>query len=218
MKSVLTAERLRQLLEYFPETGAFRWRVKRGPAIPGKEAGSMQAGGYVTIRVERSTYKAHRLAWLHVYGRHPAGTINHRNGDPADNRIENLEEIPFAKNMWYRTTRNQHAYKGVYKYSSKFCALIKVNGKRIFLGSFPTAKEAGAAYMGGARVAFGRFARANPPRRKRRPSRATTSRRNRPTVPTAACSEGVAPCTVRPLPPVAAEPNSPEPIPLPRLR
>ena len=40
LKRQLTAERLRELLDYAPETGLFYWRVRSGRASAGSEAGT----------------------------------------------------------------------------------------------------------------------------------------------------------------------------------
>ena len=86
----LTAERLRQLLDYSPETGLFYWRVKRGSVAAGTEAGTWHGNGYRKIHIDGVPHLAHRLAWLYVHGEHPTGEIDHRNGNPADNRISKL--------------------------------------------------------------------------------------------------------------------------------
>jgi hypothetical protein len=49
---LITAERLRELLHYNPDTGAFTWLVKRGNKIRiGDIAGSLTAHGYRAIRL-----------------------------------------------------------------------------------------------------------------------------------------------------------------------
>src|SRR5215831_13809722 len=109
----LTAERLLQLLHYSPETGLFYWRVSKGSVAAGTEAGTWHGNGYRKIYVDRVPYYAHRLAWLHVHGEHPTGEIDHRNRNPADNRIANLRESSHAQNMRDANRRNRRSgFKG----------------------------------------------------------------------------------------------------------
>ena len=62
----LTAGRLRELLHYEPETGAFTRRVGSGHARAGDMAGSVHRTGYVRISIDGGKYTAHHLAWLYV--------------------------------------------------------------------------------------------------------------------------------------------------------
>ncbi len=61
----MTRDELAKLLEYDPDTGAFRWKVnRRGTAKAGQEAGHINASGYRIIRTHKGRHGAHRLAFL----------------------------------------------------------------------------------------------------------------------------------------------------------
>ena len=62
----LTAEYLRSVLHYDPETGAFTWSVARGNRRAGVIAGSPHADGYLRIRIMGRPYLVHRLAYLYM--------------------------------------------------------------------------------------------------------------------------------------------------------
>jgi HNH endonuclease len=158
MKSELTAERLRELLDYSPGTGRFYWRVSRGAAAAGFEAGTYHCNGYRTITVDHRIFLAHRLAWLHVYGKHPCGHIDHLNNKRGDNRIENLCDRPPRDNLCRRACRSKSGIKGVSFRGSTWRVHIWANGKQIHLGAFATRREARAAYRGAALVLHGDLA------------------------------------------------------------
>lgn len=149
--SALTAERLRELLDYDPETGQFRWAKARSGVKVGAITGCPNGRGYTVIHIDGHTYKSHRLAWLYVYGRWPAAEIDHRNGKPADNRISNLREATRAEQAQnlakYR--RNTSGYPGVswHKQGAKWNARIAVAGRTRHLGLFDSPEDASAAYL-----------------------------------------------------------------------
>lgn len=139
----LTAERLREVLDYDPGTGVFRWRVSRPGVHAGTVAGSVSASqGYRFIWVNRSKYSAHRLAWLHAYGVWPAGELDHRNWVRDDNRLANLREATGAQN-----SQNRRGCAGFYPSGRGWRATIMVDGKSHNLGTFDTPEEASAAYV-----------------------------------------------------------------------
>jgi hypothetical protein len=75
---------------------------------------------------------------------------DHINGDGLDNRRCNLRICTTAQNQWNRIKRkdNNSGFKGVSlkKATNKFIARITVNKKRMYIGTFVTAKEASIAY------------------------------------------------------------------------
>jgi hypothetical protein len=104
------------------------------------------------ISVDRTIYKAHRLAWLFVYGHHPIHEIDHINGNPMDNRIQNLRDVPHRVNAENKRKAGRTTYSGLlgahyHKNSGRYASNIKANGKQICLGYFSTAEEAHAVYV-----------------------------------------------------------------------
>lgn len=86
---MLTAETLRTLLNYDPETGLFTWTSAAGPQLAGRRAGSKRTGGY-TIAIDRNHHSAAKLAFLYVTGEMPTVPVRFNNGDRLDFRFENL--------------------------------------------------------------------------------------------------------------------------------
>ena len=141
---LLTAERIKDLLSYDEETGAFRWRQTKGRAKAGEVAGATDTYGYRVIRIDRVLYKAHRLAWLYTHDRWPVGLLDHINREPGDNRIANLREVTQSENMHNASRRSRSGVPGVLWRAerSKWVAQIRVGYRNHVLGSFPTKQEA----------------------------------------------------------------------------
>ena len=160
---MITARRLRELLDYDPETGVFTRKVARRGHRIGSVAGTLDRSGYRTITVDRAHYCAHRLAWLHVNGRWPPGMISHKNDLRDDNRIANLREAtsPQSARGKSRPRTNTSGFKGAtwLPRKRKWQSEITVNGRSIWLGLFHTAEEAHAAYCAAAIEHHGKFAR-----------------------------------------------------------
>lgn len=113
-KATLTQSVLKELLRYDPETGFFRWRERDvnwfvdkphcrsfNTRWAGKKAGVRATfNGYsrIEIGILGVKYKAHRLAFLYVYGRWPT-EILHYDQDGTNNKLSNLSEGTHADNM-----------------------------------------------------------------------------------------------------------------------
>jgi len=160
----LTLARLKEILEYDPETGVFRWKKQSGSrAHPGMTAGATAKNGYRLIGVDGTRYYAHRLAWFYVYGKWPTLHLDHINRVQTDNRIANLREATVSQNMANRLAQKNstHGLKGVSKNRNRWTARIKPPGQKyIHIGTFDTPLEAHAAYCAKASEIYGAFARA----------------------------------------------------------
>jgi hypothetical protein len=149
----LTAERLRELLAYDPETGLFR--VLRALPKCQREVGqvigdSLSKAGYAMMCIEGRRYRAHRLAWLYVTGEWPSNEIDHINGIRNDNRFENLRDVPGrinSQNQRKAKPFNQSGILGATKKRNRWSSAIGINGKTVRLGVFDTPEEAHAAYV-----------------------------------------------------------------------
>lgn len=161
----ITVARLRQLLDYNPDTGVFRWCEKPNKRTNiGAIAGEIGQWGHRRIQINGHRYQAHHLAWLYVHGVWPTGILDHANGKPDDNRIANLRPATTAQNMQNsrRFSTNSSGFKGVdfCRQTRRWRAHIVVDGRYIHLGRFPSPEEAHAAYIAAAVEHFGEFARA----------------------------------------------------------
>lgn len=157
---MLTAERLRELLIYDPETGDFLRRIARRGHRVGTKAGSVHKTlGYVYVCVDGVDYLGHRLAWLYMTGEWPADEIDHERRDPGNNRWGNLRTATSSLNKANSKCRSDSTtgFKGVEENSGTFVAYIRIDKKRVRLGRFDTPEEAHAVYVAKAKEVFGEF-------------------------------------------------------------
>lgn len=118
--------------------------------------------GYV-IRVVTIAGKTHTRRMHRIIADAPDGVmVDHANRDKLDNRRSNLRYASTAENVRNRNPSANRKYKGVYKTArGSWEAKIRVEGRLIYLGSFPTDLHAALAYDMAAREHFGAFARPN---------------------------------------------------------
>ena len=164
----ISQEYLKSILNYNPDTGLFRWKVRTSNRIKiGDIAGSIhkcRLANYISIQIDGHKYQAHRLAHLYIYGWMPE-EVDHidDNGPKTDNRICNLRKSTISQNMHNRGEykSNKSGYKGVswHKRVKKWRAQIKYNNKVMHLGYFSTPEEAYEAYKEAALRLHGEYAR-----------------------------------------------------------
>lgn len=159
-----TAGYLKTVLLYDPETGLFTWLKARSKDRVGTVAGWTDELGYVHIRIGRKRmYLAHRLAWFMTHGVWPTHYIDHKNGNPSDNRIANLRECMQAQNC--QNTKTVHARSSIRKgvcfdpRRKKYRAYIVMNGRQTHIGRYASLDEALSARLEAESRLHGEFAR-----------------------------------------------------------
>jgi hypothetical protein len=157
----MTAEALRELLDYQPETGEFRWRWSYGKYKAGSRAGSITDRGYRTISIGGVNYRASRLAVLYVTGAWPPEEVDHRNCDRSDDRYGNLICCDRSQNLANKRVArtNKLGIKGVGWQAGKYVATISKDGRQHYLGRFFDLDAARCAYARVAIALHGEFAR-----------------------------------------------------------
>jgi hypothetical protein len=158
----LTVDLLKHLFDYDKETGNLIWKVSRGAAKKGSVVGCLDTAlGYVRVSIDKKQYYAHRLIFLMHKGYLPR-TIDHINGDRADNHIENLRAASAGQNQHNRKQgkNNTSGYKGVSYVSSrkKWSARVQLECKSLWLGHYNTPEEADAVARKAREELHGSFA------------------------------------------------------------
>ena len=149
----LSHERLTEVLSYNAASGEFTWtnsRVGKGSGRKRSIAGSPHNHGYITIRIDRKLYLAHRLAWFYMTGEWPSEQIDHINGTRNDNRWMNLRAVSNQVNQQNQRkaqSTNSARLLGVSKNHRRWAASICVDGVKKYLGSFDTPELAHTAYL-----------------------------------------------------------------------
>jgi hypothetical protein len=160
---MLTIERLRSVIDYDPRTGVLRWKVRQSIRVQaGDVIESAAANGHLRVSIDYRRYLAHRVAWFHHFGEWPKGRLDHRNGNAADNRIDNLRVATPSQNGFNRGAQgnNLSGLKGV-SYDARrgyYFSRICIDGRQTWLGRFDTARKAHNAYRKAAKKLHGEFA------------------------------------------------------------
>ena len=130
------------------------WKANKTQPDRWKEIkGGKNPDGYLAINLfltsGKRKVKVHRLVYLaynpdfDIWDSGKENIIDHRDGSPSNNKIENLQNITQQQN-----TFNNHTAKGYYlTKSGKYEAQIGVDGKKEYIGYYDTPEEARQAYL-----------------------------------------------------------------------
>ena len=164
-------ERLRELFDYDEGDRArpLVWRNAKRGVRKGSRPGCITTGGYVSVRIDNTLYRIHRLVWAwHGQEIEEDLVIDHIDG--MSNCIDNLQQISQLQNVQkanhssiMRGTASR--YRGVYRVSdaSTWRAQINISNKGVYIGSYATEREAAIAYDERAIEERGAFAQLNFP-------------------------------------------------------
>lgn len=99
----LTPQRIREVLDYDPVTGALTWITSRkSGAQAGERAEVATNTGYFSVRIDGKLLLAHRVAWAHHHGKWPEHVIDHIDSNGQNNSMANLRDVPQGLNLQNR--------------------------------------------------------------------------------------------------------------------
>jgi HNH endonuclease len=115
-KSLPSKDALLEVFSYDPASGKlFRRRSRQGGANLVEVATAQKSTPYRHVAFRNRNYLLHRLVGVIIHGTPPAGGIDHIDGDPLNNRPENLRLATSGQNNHNRrlSQRNKSGVKGV---------------------------------------------------------------------------------------------------------
>ena len=92
-------EKFNSIFRYDPETGFLYWRHNKMGRQHGKPAGHQSKNGYIRVMLDYRMYLAHRVIWLLSHKEWPSQHIDHIDGNPANNKLENLRDVSRSTNL-----------------------------------------------------------------------------------------------------------------------
>lgn len=142
---------LQDLLRYDPSSGHLYWlardpisfagkgRSKEHEAAlwnaknAGKRAFSYQKHGYNQGRIFGIRYNANRIIWRLVTGEEPGElVVDHRNGNPMDDRFSNLRVLTQQDNTKgrFKSQAARNPIMGISRKGAGWCSYIRFGGKQ----------------------------------------------------------------------------------------
>ena len=138
----LTQARLKEVLQYQPETGEFTWIAEassgRHKGRIGSKAGNLRGAirttndnRYLDVTIDWNIYRLHSLAFLYMTGSFPKEAVDHINLDKLDNRWCNLREATVKENSYNRKVQadSTTGIKGLYERKGAWQVRVMVNAK-----------------------------------------------------------------------------------------
>lgn len=133
------AKRFNEAFEY--RDGKLFWAVSNTNAIRvGQEAGTEHSRGYRRVMFDNKQWATHRIIWTMFNGEIPKNMqIDHIDGNPNNNAIENLRLASNADNCKNRKVRPSNTgirNVSLCKATGKYKVAVQANNKKIHLGHF----------------------------------------------------------------------------------
>jgi len=148
MQKLLTQAYLHEVFDY--KDGELFWKVDRRKTKIGSKAGRTKSNGYCEVRLDGKLHGTHRLIFMMFHGYMPT-LIDHIDGNPSNNIIDNLRPSTYSENMWNsrRSKNNTTGFKGVYldKRTNKWIAKCYKYNKCYHIGSYKNIHDAANAVL-----------------------------------------------------------------------
>jgi len=158
---IISQNLLHQMFEY-KNGDLYRKITTSSRSLKGCKAGYLRNDGYFMTQINHKNYLNHRLIYMMFYGYMPE-FLDHIDGNPLNNCIENLREATITQNNFNTKIKNSNTsgYKNVYweKRCQKWLVKISANKKEIHIGRFDNIDDAIINAQKARSIYHGRFAR-----------------------------------------------------------
>jgi hypothetical protein len=128
--------------------GDLYWLINAGRGVSIKRPGDKVSvkpdeHGYLYVTWKRKHYAVHRVIFLLMHGWLP-DCIDHIDGNPGNNAIENLRAATRLQNQHNRrvNSKNESGAKNVTRHQGKWCVRFSVSGRTKHFGCFDTLEKA----------------------------------------------------------------------------
>ena len=146
MRRELTQDVLKIALTYNSLSGVFTRNLTTGNrALKGSIAGTRDVNGYGVIRLNTLRYTSTSLAWLYMTGEHTDSLIDHIDGNPYNDRWDNLRKANHVTNAYNSKIRtdNNTGVKGLtLSREGHFVARITINKVPLYIGTYKLKEDA----------------------------------------------------------------------------
>jgi hypothetical protein len=136
-KQLPSLECLREHFDLNEADGTLTRKTSYGQYKAGQVAGTRMLEGYYQMGIGGKRHLVHRVVFYMATGQDPQGYhVDHINGDPSDNRPDNLRLATQVENLRHRATMvssNKSGYRNV-SWNTRWKGWqvsVTVNGKRI---------------------------------------------------------------------------------------
>ena len=159
-KCIPSQDYLHGILQY--KEGDLYWKIRPAQRTQiGGIAGST-SDGYGQVYIDSVAYKSHRIIFMMHYG-YVSDQIDHIDGNPLNNKIENLRAVTSSQNQLNRkiSTKNKTGHKGVcvHTQTGRYHVRLTINGLNKSFGLYEDLELAGLVAQMAREKYHGEFAR-----------------------------------------------------------
>lgn len=134
---MINKDNIKDIFDY--KDGQLIWKIRPHNRVTiGSKAGTVSQAGYCQIQYKNKIYLRHRLVFLLHNGFLPEN-VDHIDGNPANDSIENLRGCTHQENMLNQKKRkgSSNPSKGVHTLpSGNYRVQLRINGKTRHIGTF----------------------------------------------------------------------------------